>query len=155
MLDPSKYIKMPKNKTDGIKSLLGVPAKTMDGMYEHAYNLYNTGRYKEAIPVFRNLTTLHTNESKYMLGLASCYHMLKDYQMAAGVYLVVSTVDPNNPIPYFHSSDCYMQMGDKVSAIVMLEMAISNAKETKYEILKQRAEISLAGLKKEVFKKDS
>lgn len=144
----------PGTKPKGIMDFLGCPPETIDGMYRHAYQLYNTGRYKDAAQVFRTLTTLHTSDYKYTMGLAACYHMMKEYQMAAGVYLVVSTLAPLNPIPYFHASDCYMQIGDKVSAMLMLEMALKKAGSNKeYSTLKQRAEITLAGLKKELFKK--
>jgi type III secretion system low calcium response chaperone LcrH/SycD len=141
-------------KPEGVKDLLGVSDENVDGMYNHAYLLYNTGRYKDAAAVFRILSTLHTSEYKYVLGLAACYHMSKEYQTAAGVYLVVSSIDPLNPIPYFHASDCYIQIGDKVSAALMLEMALQKAEDREeYATLKQRAEITLTGIKKELFLK--
>lgn len=144
-----KITKAVSNKPEGIKDMLGISKDQMDKMYQQAYLLYNTGRYNDAAQIFRILLSLNTGDAKYTLGLAACYHMMKDYNQAAGTYLVVSTLDPHNPIPFFHASDCYIQMGDKVSAMLMLEMALKKAKEAKeYATLKQRAEITLAALKK-------
>jgi type III secretion system low calcium response chaperone LcrH/SycD len=141
-------------KAPALMDILGISKEKEEKYYRHAYLLYNTGRYKDAASIFRNvLMPLHTTESKYILGLAACCHMLKEYKMAAGVYLIVSSIDPLNPIPFFHASDCYIQIGDLISATTVLEMAIKRAMDKKeYATLKQRAEITLNGLKKELLK---
>lgn len=151
----TKNIKIePRKKEGSIKEVLGIDNSTVDDMYSRAYLFYNTGRYKDAAQIFKILITLHSNEFKYTMGLAACHHMLKEYEMAAGEYLVVSSIDPLNPIPFFHASDCYIQIGDKASAALMLEMALKRVNDKKeFVTLKQRAEITLAGLKKELLPK--
>lgn len=152
--DTKKYSHMAEKlfKEGGmVKDSLGIPDETIEGIYGQAYLLYNTGKYRDASELFRLLIMLNSLESKYMMGLAACFHMLKEYEAATSTYTLCSIIDPDNPIPHFHASDCYLEMGDKVSAIIALEMATKRSGEKpEFVTLKERAEITLKGLKKEV-----
>lgn len=133
------------------KDKLGFPEEKIEALYGQAYRLYNTGKYQDAIHIFRMLILLNPPQGKYMLGLAACFHMLKDWENAVKVYMICSMVDSENPIPLFHSSDCYIQMRDRASAIISLEMAVQRAKDKpEYQILKDRALLTIASLKKEL-----
>lgn len=141
-------------KGSSIKDILGVSDDSAEAIYGQAYLLYTTGKYRDAAEIFKLLIMMNSIESKYVMGLAACYHMLKEYQSAASTYMLVSAVDGQNPLPYFHASDCYIQMGDKVSAALMLEMTLKKVGDNKkFETLKQRATITLAGLKQELLKR--
>lgn len=134
-----------------IKDIIGLSDESAESIYSQAYLLYNTGKYKDAAELFRLLIMLNATEPKYTMGLAACFHMMKEYEGAASAYSLVSIVDAENPIPYFHASDCYIQMGDRGSAIVALEMAVKRAGEKpEFTMLKERALITLQALKKEV-----
>lgn len=133
------------------KEQLGYDNSRMESIYGQAYRLYNTGKYMDAITLFQHLIVLDSTEVKYYMGLAACCHMLKDYLSAVKVYMYAAAVDPENPIPFFHASDCYLQMRDKASALLMLEMAVKHSKDKpEYQILKDRALMSIEGLKKEI-----
>lgn len=145
------FTKSGTKKLTSIKDVLDVSDETTEAIYGQGYLLYNTGRYNDASQIFKLLLTMNTTEAKYTMGLAACFHMLKEYQSAASTYMLVSSIDPLTPIPYFHASDCYIQIGDKASAALMLEMALKRSGDKKeFATLKQRAEITLAGLKKEL-----
>jgi type III secretion system low calcium response chaperone LcrH/SycD len=136
------------------KEALGLTDAMVEGVYGQAYRLYNTGKYKEAAQIFRLLVMINSTESKYSMGLAASFHMMKDFQSAANTYSVVGILDPQNPIPYYHASDCYTQMGDPVSALVALEMAIKRAGDRpEFNTLKDRALLTAESLKKEIEKK--
>lgn len=144
-----KLNSLEKYKT--AQGVAGVPDDAMESLYSQAYLLYNTGRYKDAIQVFRLLALLNPMESKFIMGLAACFHMMKEYRSASSTYALVSILDPQNPIPCYHNSDCYLQMGDKLSAMAILDMAIKRAGEKpEFAALKQRAMITLDALKKEI-----
>lgn len=135
------------------KDALGLTDAMVEGVYGQAYRLYNTGKYKEAIQIFRLLLMINSTEPKYAMGLAACFHMMKDYQSAVNTYSVVGVIDPQNPISFYHASDCFIQMGDPLSALVSLEMAIKRAGEKpEYKTLKDRAALTAESLKKEVEK---
>jgi type III secretion system low calcium response chaperone LcrH/SycD len=136
------------------REALGFTAAKMDSIYSQAYRLYNTGRYKEAVQLFRTLVLLDSTDSKYTLGLAACAHMMKEYMSAVQLYLYAAMIDPKNPVPHFHASDCYLQMRDKPSALISLEMAVKLAgSRTEYQILKDRSLLTIESLKKDIFHK--
>lgn len=138
-------------KSGLIKDIIGLNDESIEGIYGQAYLLYNTGKYKDAAELFRLLIMLNSTESKYVMGLAACFHMMKEYQGAAAAYTLVSIIDPENPLPHFHASDCYVQAGDKSSAIIALEMAVKQAGDKpEFATLKERAQITLDALKKEI-----
>lgn len=115
---------------------------TMEAIYSQAYNLYNQGKYKEASYVFRMLMMLDYVTPKYILGLAACLHRMKDYKNAANIYMLCSTLDATNPLPHYHSADCYLQLGFPAMAAFSLGMAIATAKDQpQYAVIKERARL--------------
>lgn len=135
------------------KDALGLTDAMVEGVYGQAYRLYNTGKYKEAIQIFRLLLMINSTEPKYAMGLAACFHMSKDYKSAINTYSIVGIIDPENPISFYHASDCFMQIGDPASALISLEMAIKRAGEKpEFKTLKDRATLTAESLKKDVLK---
>ncbi|MGZ4849903.1 MAG: SycD/LcrH family type III secretion system chaperone [Candidatus Bathyarchaeia archaeon] len=135
------------------KEAMGLSDQMVEGIYAQAYRMYNTGKYKEASQLFRLLIMLDGAEPKYSLGLAACFHMAKEYETAAEAYTTCGMIDPNNPIPHYHASDCYLQMGDKASAIIALEMAVKRSgSKPEFSQLKDRALMTIQSLKEEIAK---
>lgn len=132
------------------KEAIGVSSSYLEGIYSQAYRLYNTGKYTEAIHLFRILIMFNPMEPKYMLGLAACFHMLKDYTTAIENYTIASVLDPGNPIPHYHSSDCCIQTEEYLSAMLYLELTIERCKDKQeFAKMKERAQLSLESLKKQ------
>ncbi len=152
--DKIDYAKMENEFAKNMKTpqqLWGLTDPMVEGIYAQAYRLYNTGKYKDAIQLFRLLVMLNPQESKFILGLGACFHLLKEYKNAAETYQLCALANPENPIPYYHSSDCYIQMKDPISAHIALEMAVKRAGEKpEYQTLKDRARLTLESLKKEI-----
>lgn len=135
------------------KDALGLTDAMVEGVYGQAYRLYNTGKYKEAIQIFRLLVMINSTEPKYAMGLAACFHMAKDYKTAVNAYAIVQVIDPDNPISFYHASDCFIQMGDPASALISLDMAIERAGEKpEFKTLKDRAALTADSLRKDVAK---
>lgn len=129
------------------KDILGLTDPVVEGIYAQAYRLYNTGRYKDSIQLFRLLVSLAPTEEKFILGLGACFHLLKEYNDAVDTYTLCSAMNPNNPIPLYHISDCLIQMNDPVSAKVTLDLAIQVAGDKpEYATLKDRAKLTLDSL---------
>lgn len=136
------------------KDMLKLSDQYVEGIYGQAYRLYNTGKYVEAGKLFQLLIMINSLEPKYLLGLAACFHMLKDYKNAVETYTICSLLDPESPIPHYHCSDCYVNIGDPLSAIICLDLAIKRAgNKAEYQILVDRSKLTLESLQKEVDKK--
>lgn len=133
------------------KDAMGLSNQLLEGIYGQAYRLYNTGKYVDATHLFRMLILFDPYESKNVLGLAACFHMMKEYKNAIQTYTMCAILDPTNPIPHYHSSDCFIQMKDYISAIVCLEIAIKLAGEkAEYAKMKERAVLSLDSIKNQL-----
>ncbi|KIC71086.1 MULTISPECIES: SycD/LcrH family type III secretion system chaperone [Candidatus Protochlamydia] len=132
------------------KDAMGVNSNILESVYAQAYRLYNTGKYIEAVHLFRVLIMMNYAESKYVLGLAACFHMMKEYKNAIQTYTMCSAIDPNTPIPYYHSSDCFIQMKDYLSAMLCLQLAIDKSQnKPEFAKIKERAILSLESLKQQ------
>lgn len=132
------------------KDAMGINSNILESIYAQAYRLYNTGKYIEASHLFRILIMMNVSEPKYLLGLAACFHMLKEYKNAIETYTMCSAIDPHTPIPYYHSSDCFIQMKDYLSAMLCLQLAIDKAgNKSEYAKIKERASMSLESLKQQ------
>jgi type III secretion system low calcium response chaperone LcrH/SycD len=130
------------------KDALELNSVYLENLYAQAYRLYNTGKYSEASHLFRILIMLNAMEPKYSLGLAACFHMLKEYYNAIQTYTMCAALDPQTPIPHYHSSDCFIQMKDYLSAMLCLELAIEHAgNKPEYAKIKERSLMSLESLK--------
>ena len=134
-----------------MKDVLGLNEQMIEGIYGQAFRLYNTGKYKEASQLFRLLIVLNSSDPKYVMGLAACLHMMKEYMAAAELYTLCSFLDPRSPIPGYHASDCYIALGDRSSAIAVLEMAVARSNQrSEYSQLKDRALLTIASLQQEL-----
>lgn len=115
---------------------------TMEAIYSQAYTLYNQGKYQEASYVFRMLMLLDYMTQKYILGLAACLHRMKEYKNAANIYMLCSTLDSTNPLPYYHSADCFLQLSMPEMASFALGMAMEIAKDQpQFSVIKERARL--------------
>lgn len=133
------------------KEAFNISDEKIEAIYANAYRLYNSGKYEEAGYLFRLLMLVEPTESKHAIGLGACLHLLKEYENAAQTYILAGIMDPENPVPHYHASDCYLQMRDKASAILMLDMAVKRSGEKpEYQILKDRALLTIESLKKEL-----
>lgn len=137
------------------KDAMGLSDAMVEGIYGQAYRLYNTGKYRDASQLFRLLIMLNTTEPKYTMGLAACFHMLKEYKAAADVYALVTVIDAKSPIPFYHASDCFIQMGDNPSAIIALQMAAERAGDNPaFKTLKDRALLTIESLQKQMHRSE-
>lgn len=132
---------------------MGMPPEVAESMYGQAYRLYTTGKYQEAAQLFRLLVMLNPTEGKYVFGLAACTHLMKEYLNAIELYTICGGLDPLSPLPSYHLSDCYIHIGDKLSALVALKIAVKRAEENpKYHQIKERALLSIETLTQELQK---
>lgn len=105
-----------------LKDALNISDQTIEYLYSQAYKLYKIGKYSEASRYFHILYLLNALDLRFSMGIAASHHMLKEYQKAVEWYMVCAALDENSPLPYYHISDCFLKMGEKVSALISLKM---------------------------------
>ena len=133
------------------KDAMAMDPRTVEATYAQAYHHYNTGQFKEAARLFQFLVLIDATEPKFGLGLAACHQMLEEYQNALQFYGVVEIIDPENPIPHFHSSDCYEKMGLSGAAIAELEMTVELCgTQPHYSTMKERALLTIKSLQEKL-----
>lgn len=134
-----------------LKKIFGLSSSSVEGMYGQAHRFYSQGKYNDALDLFRLLVALENSEVKYFMGIAACLHMLKEYSYAIQIYMICSVMDPKDPRPHYHAADCHIKLGDRISAVVSLEMAVTRADgRPEFIQLKERAQLSIDGLKEQM-----
>lgn len=133
------------------KDAMGLTDNMVETMYGQAFRLYNTGKYADAAQMFRLLVMLSPGDPKYIFGLAACMHLLKEYRNAIELYTMCASLDRESPLALYHLSDCCMQIQDKLSALVALEMLVKRAGDNPaHQVLKDRAQMTLTSLRKDL-----
>lgn len=123
---------------------IGMSQEDFDTLYNLAYNLYNSGKYKDALVFFSYLTLLNRSEGLYFFGTAASYHMLKDYESAVQFYQRCANLDFLNPMPWFHLADCYNELGLPQDAAAALEEVIVRTRNNKvYNTMYEKAQLLL------------
>jgi type III secretion system low calcium response chaperone LcrH/SycD len=128
----------------------GFTPEILEAFYGCAQCLYTSGKYKDAGIIFNLLTYLNVNEYKYVMGCAASAHMQKNYLDALTHYNSCFFLDPSNPLPNYHASDCYRKLNSPTLAIQCLNAAILQAGDnTAYTKLKERAQLTKDAIQKE------
>lgn len=133
------------------REAMGFTDEMIDTLYDYGYRRFTSGNYDEAEVVFRLLLALDPNDAKYPFALATSYHHQKKYKNAADSYYLASFLDPLSPLPFFHMSDCFLQMDDKFSALVALGNTIRRAEiDISYANILDRAKMAFESLEKQL-----
>ena len=145
-----------KMKVDQLlpKDALGFSPEVMEVIYQHGYNLFQNGKYADAMIIFNTLRQLDITDTRYSFAIAACYQYSKQYLEAAANYLIYKYMDPFNPIPCFHLYDCYMKTNHPMSALFEIQEALVLAERNPvYSGLKEKIQLEYDHLK-EILKSD-
>lgn len=133
------------------KDVFHITDSQMETIYNYGYQMFQSGKYKDASQFFNFLRTMNPLQYKYWFGLAACHHSLQDYNKAHGEYGVCTLMEPENPIPYFHIYDCHMQQQNPLAAYYALKDLVECARDqSAYATLKERALMEISKLKAEL-----
>jgi type III secretion system low calcium response chaperone LcrH/SycD len=130
------------------KDVLGFSPEIMEMIYQHGYNLFQNGKYQDALNVFNILRQLDNSSPRYTFAIAACHHYAKEYLDAAANYSIYKYMDPLNPIPSFHLYDCYMKTDHTMSALLAIQEALVLAERSpEYAGLKEKIQLEFEHLK--------
>jgi Tetratricopeptide repeat. len=121
---------------------LAISKGKLEGIYAQAYQLYNAGNFKKAYRTFEMLSLLCDDDPRFLFGMAASLQGLKLFREAYGYFIVSATKDSDNPVPFYHAADCCLQEGDKISALVMVQLVIDKCKDRpEYSYIKDRSQV--------------
>jgi type III secretion system low calcium response chaperone LcrH/SycD len=134
-----------------MKGIVPLKLRLTDQMIEQAYDrghqLYKTGQYKEALSFFHLLSILNPKHPKYLMGIAACHHMRKEYEEAHHYYNMAAMFDEENPIPIYHMADCLIKMDDPLNALIALEVGLPRCDSSpRFATLKDRMKMMMQQL---------
>jgi type III secretion system low calcium response chaperone LcrH/SycD len=142
-----KTIELLGNEKISLKEAIGMTKEREEALYNKGYALFQSGQYGQALNLFVMLYNLDNDSFQYLFSVASCHHQLKNYEMAGSAYLLSSSIEPLNPMPYFHMFDCFMKTNNLPAAATYLGLAIEMAKRDKnYAMILARAEMEMKGV---------
>ena len=138
------------------KEAMGISEENLELMYSQAYTLYQAGNFKEANNFFRMLSFLDRKKARNWHGLAATYHKLGEFERAAESYFAWAVVQKDTPLPYYHASDCFEQMNNKIGAFFALNGAISRcADNPEYAKIKEKCMMMKEKLNQELHLEES
>lgn len=133
-----------------LQEVKGFTDDQMEAIYSIGYNLYESGKYSDAVQVFTWLGIFNPFISKYWLGLGASLQMIKDFENALNAYAVAAiTSEPEDPVPHLHAGECYVGMGNLEEARKAFQTAADFSKDkSKYIKIYKKAMAFLEILKK-------
>ena len=104
-----------------LKQIKGVTNDELEAVYSLAFGYYRTGKYDDALKLFKFLVLFDHLNAKFWLGLGAVQQVLKDFQGAVASYGYCSFLNLENPKPQLHAAECFLALGDKRNAASSLE----------------------------------
>lgn len=139
------YLKKALESGQPLFQILGFTQNHLNDFYTSASSLFFRQDYHKASDAFYFLTTLNPNHPHYWLGLGLSEQHNGENHAALMAYSMATLHDVENPIPYYQSAYCYLELNDKESAKASLSLALSFADahpQVKARILELQARIS-------------
>ena len=134
-------------KGEPLKIAKGIDDAQLNAVYSLAFSYYSTGRYDEALKLFKFLVMFDHMSQKFWIGLGSTHQMLKNYDEAIKAYAQASIFDLENPKPMYYAAICYIAKGDKVSAasaIRAIEIFCTKKDEKTLPFIQKAAQLRIA-----------
>lgn len=130
------------------KEAFGISQESVNELYDMACQHYNSGKYKNAFLICTHLTLMDPQVFNYRFGQAAALHKEKQFVEAIDAYVIAMTLDPMNPLPFYHISDCCLALKDPFRALYYIDMSLAQAKKNpeKYALLIQHGELARNGV---------
>lgn len=115
-----------------------------EAMYALGHNHYNQKHYLDAAKCFGFLVTNNTTEPRFMKAFACSLQMLKNYRDAIQYHSLASLMNLEDPLPTFHTAECFVALAMPEEAREALTLVISQCGQPQWEELRQRSQALLS-----------
>ncbi|QKV54380.1 SycD/LcrH family type III secretion system chaperone [Comamonas antarctica] len=128
----------------GLGDIMGYGDTEYEAMYALGHNHYSQERYLDAAKCFGFLVAHNTMERRYLSAYASTLQMLKRYREAIQYHSVASVMDLEDPLPTFHTAECFLALEMHEEARQALDLVLAQCDKPHWHVLRQRCEALLA-----------
>ena len=104
-----------------LKIAKGISNEELESVYSLAYSYYTTGKYDEALKLFKFLVMFDHMNQKYWIGLGSVHQVLKQWDEAIAAYAQAMMFDVSKPKPIYYAALCYFAKGEKTHAAASVQ----------------------------------
>ncbi|WP_252090989.1 SycD/LcrH family type III secretion system chaperone [Pseudomonas sp. MWU13-3659] len=115
------------NQGGTIGMLHGVEKPQLEALYALGYTHYQSGRFKEALNLFKGVALLDHFDARAYLGMGGAQQAQGDYQGALHSYSFGALMAMDDPRFPFHAAECHHRLGDRATARDAYQMAIELA----------------------------
>ena len=105
-------------------NLLNFSDEEYEALYALGYSFYNQAQYSDASKFFSYLLMHNPTEKRFITALGSSLQMLKRYEEAIQYHCMASVMDMDDPLPTFHTAECFIGLGHKKEAAEALEQVL-------------------------------
>lgn len=128
-----------------IADMTGRDYGDLEAMYQTGCELYEGGRYADAVAIFIFLAVNNHLDDRYHFACAAAMQMNRQWAEALRMYGLAASFDYANPVPSFHIAECLLALGMKPEARVALETVLAQSEgEAAHAALAERAKALMA-----------
>ncbi len=133
-----------------LADMRGFSEEEIEAIYSLAYNIFENGKYEDALKIFQFLCLFSHLDERFWLGAGACYQQLKEFEKAVEAYSMVAMMDVENPIPPLQAAMCYLSMEDFDKAESGCEAAIHwSGDKDEHATTKARADALLSAVREQ------
>ncbi|MEF9999336.1 MAG: SycD/LcrH family type III secretion system chaperone [Comamonas sp.] len=141
--DPCRQVLDLLSQGAGLGTIFGYTADEYEALYALGHDHYSQQRYLDAAKCFSFLMAHQSLEPRYMNAFAACMQMLKRYKEAIQYYSTASVLDLEDPLPTFHTAECFIALEMREQASEALTLVVAQCQQTAFAELAQRAQALL------------
>lgn len=127
----------------GLGTIFGYTEDEYEAMYALGHSHYSQQRYLDAAMCFSFLMAHQSLERRFITAFAACMQMLKHYQDAIQYYSMASLLDLQDPLPTFHTAECFIALELPEQAGEALALVVAQCQSPHWQTLRQRAQALL------------
>lgn len=91
---------------------MGIDKEFMKYIYATGYQLFQAGKYTEALASFQLLATYDPDNPTYMLGQALCFKEMKKFPNAISGFIQYAMRKDDDPLPYWYMYECFEELDE-------------------------------------------
>ncbi|MPM18178.1 hypothetical protein SDC9_64584 [bioreactor metagenome] len=125
---------------DTFGSLFGYEESDYEVLYALGHSLYSQARYQDAMRIFGFLVVNNQLEKRFFNAFASSLQMLQRHAEAIQYYSMASLLDIDDPLPTFHTAECFIALNCKAEAKEALKFVVEQSTAPSMAEVKTRAQ---------------